>query len=231
MFDRIRIINLPSRADRRRAVTAELSKLGEVVGSSRVAFQVAVRPDEPGGFGTLGARGCFMSHLAVLQEAAKENVASLLILEDDVSFSASERYVMPKALEVLARCPWGMFYGGSPIEHAADSITKLSSAEAVMLAHFVAFTRPTIHELVPYLEAMLERPVGSADGGPMHVDGAYFWFRRDHPEVLSYAAPQIAHQRASATDIHDRRGIDQLPILRKLLIPARAIKNMLRSRA
>ena len=59
----------------------------------------------------------------------------------------------------------------------------------------------------------------------------YSWFRRAHPDVSAYAAtPNVAHQRASATDIHHRRGIDRLPVLRSVLVPARYLKNLLRAR-
>lgn len=208
-----------------------MAALGEQVDGDRIAFHPATRPDAPGGFDTIGARGCFLSHLAVLQAADRDSVETLLILEDDVAFSASEAAAAADAIAALSRSEWGIFYGGSPVARTAAPLTAVPADEPVLLAHFIAFTGPTIKLLVPYLEALLARPAGSPDGGPMHVDGAYSWFRRAHPEILAFAAtPAIAHQRASPTDIHQRRGLDRIPLLSKLLIPARAIKNRIRAR-
>ena len=60
MFERIRVINLAKRSDRRRAVVKELAKLGQRVDGDRVAFHVATRPDTLAGFDTIGTRGCFL---------------------------------------------------------------------------------------------------------------------------------------------------------------------------
>ena len=230
LFERIRVINLAKRRDRRRAVTREMAALGEHIDGDRLAFHTATRPEQLAGFPTIGARGCFLSHLSALQEANRDGVSSLLILEDDVAFSAGETAAMVASLNALAETPWGIFYGGSAIVQKSSPLTEALFDEPIMLAHFIAFTRPVIVRLVPYLEAMLERPAGSSDGGPMHVDGAYCWFRRSAPDVCTFAAtPNVAHQRASATDIHVRRGIDGVPLLRQLLLPMRGIKNMLRA--
>jgi glycosyl transferase family 25 len=227
-FDRIRIINLPSRVDRKRAVTRDLATLGEKIDGHRTAFHPALRPDDRGGFDSIGTRGCFLSHLAVLREARLDGVSSLLILEDDVAFSSSEIARMGALFENLRSSSWEIFYGGSPVRSRATPISRICPTEAVSLTHFMAFTKRAIERLVPYLEAMLERPAGSLEGGPMHVDGAYSWFRASCPELPALAAtPPIAHQRASRTDIHDRQGFDHLPLLRHLLVPARAVKNWL----
>jgi len=230
-FERIEIINLPSRRDRRRAVTAELLAIDTHIDDMRTSFLPAVRPEEPGQFDTIGARGCFLSHLAALEKAKLENVSSLLILEDDVAFSASERAQLNKTMEMLKHTPWDIFYGGSPVDANGNPLTKLAPDKPVLLAHFVAFSKDAIDTAVPYLQAMLARPAGSVDGGPMHVDGAYSWLRRDNPHLITLAAtPAIAHQRSSATDIHVRRGFDRVLILRGLLRLVRGLKNWRRSR-
>ena len=57
---------------------------------------------------------------------------------------------------------------------------------------------------------MLERQSGDSAGGPMHVDGAYSWFRCAHPALLTLASlHQLGTQRASRTDIHDLRWFDR----------------------
>lgn len=230
-FERIEIINLPKRADRRRAVRAELSSLGMHINGTRISFLEAVRPEDSGEFDTIGTRGCFLSHLSALEKAERDNVNSLLILEDDVSFSVTERMQLDTALAALEGMSWDLFYGGSPVEVTGNPLTRIDPDTPVMLAHFIAFSREGIRVAVPYLRAILERPAGSAEGGPMHVDGAYSWLRRANPQLTAFAAtPIVAHQRSSKTDIHHHRGLDRVPILRALLSAARAFKNWRRSR-
>jgi hypothetical protein len=79
---------------------------------------------------------------------------------------------------------------------------------------------------VSYLEAQLARPAGDPHGGPMHVDGSYSWFRRGHPELSTLiAVPEIGHQRASKTDVHDLGLRDRLPILRTAMAAVRRLRN------
>ncbi len=81
--------------------------------------------------------------------------------------------------------------------------------------------------MVDYLEAMLQRPKGSPDGGPMHVDGAYSWFRRAHPEVAAYVCtPSVAQQRSSRSDISvptGWRATRAADWARRVLRPVRAL--------
>jgi hypothetical protein len=66
----------------------------------------------------------------------------------------------------------------------------------------VAFKAPVISELVSFMEAMLQRPAGSPNYGPMHVDGAYTVFRQQNPHHGTMAAfPPLGRQRSSRSDI------------------------------
>ena len=60
----------------------------------------------------------------------------------------------------------------------------------------------------------------------MHVDGAYHWFRRAHPELVCFIAePPLAYQRASRTDIHALSWRDRVPLVRELVAFGRKINN------
>ena len=78
-FGSLYVINLPARTDRRRQFGQQLRRLGLSYASSAVNLFPAVRPDDPGGFPTLGTRGCFLSHLGVLATAAAANVDSIIV--------------------------------------------------------------------------------------------------------------------------------------------------------
>ncbi|HAX77040.1 MAG TPA: LPS biosynthesis glycosyltransferase, partial [Cyanobacteria bacterium UBA11372] len=47
----------------------------------------AIRPDDAGDFPSIGARGCFESHLAILKQALADRLSNVLIVEDDLKIS------------------------------------------------------------------------------------------------------------------------------------------------
>ena len=230
-FGMVRIISLPNRTDRRNDAVATLARLGTAINGNAVAFHDAVRPESAGKFPTIGTRGCFLSHLEVLQAAKAAGVTALLILEDDVAISRSEMARLPATLAALNSEDWDVFYGGSPATETASPLSVVVPGEELQLTHFIAFSGRAIEALIPYLEAMLDREPGSPEGGPMHVDGAYSWFRSARPDMRAFAAtPHIAHQRSSQTDVHALNSSDKNLLLRPLLNVARAIKNAVRDR-
>lgn len=230
----IRIINLPHRADRRTEVEAELAGLGLTLepasAGAPAALFPAVRPDEMSGFPSIGARGCFLSHLGVLRQALDDGAEAVLILEDDVAFSREAIVRLPAALDALAGEDWAICYGGyrlsAALEAAPAGIATIPPAVPVMTTHCLAIRRAAIVALVPYLDAMQARPAGSVEGGPMHVDGAYSWFRAAYPQFRTVAiTPEIAHQRASRTDIHDLKIYDRLPLIRDVAQGLRRLRR------
>jgi glycosyl transferase family 25 len=231
-FERVRIINLKSRADRRREASEEFARLGLAIDGDRIAFHEACRPNDPGGFQTIGTRGCFFSHLQVLELALNDGVGNILILEDDLDFSHNVESLIPVALDKLAEHPWGIFYGGllacsNPSERAvAAPLWRASPDNGVLGAHFLALSKAAIHLAVPYLKAMAERAPGSPEGGSMHVDGAYSWLRKAYPNIETWlATPELGHQRPSRTDIHDLRFIDRAPVMRDMTEFVRRLKR------
>lgn len=73
-------INLDHRSDRKEHVETELTKLG----LKGTRFK-AIKMDN-------GAIGCSMSHLKILQDAIKNNLDHVLIVEDDTSFLDPELF-------------------------------------------------------------------------------------------------------------------------------------------
>lgn len=209
-FSRTMIINLPDRYDRRQEIEAELRQQGAAIDGERVSLFPAMRPETAGAFPSIGARGCFLSHLNLLKAARDSSVETLLLLEDDAHFGRSFQRFHRVVLDALATTEWDIFYAG----HRAlaelvptGPVTRVPPDLSLLTAHAVGFRQPVIARAIPFLEAMLERPQGSPQGGPMHVDGAYNWMRRAHPAFRTFAAtPQIITQRASQSDITPRTG-------------------------
>lgn len=235
-FDRLEVINLPARRDRRAEVEKELARLGLAFGDGTTHLLAASSFADAGGFPTVGARGCFMSHLRALRQAQEAGTTALAILEDDCDFVRNPRTKFAEVGEQLHARQWDVFYGGylewagsSRAADAGDLVIPALPDEGILGSHFVSLSARAVDLLVPYFEAILERPPGSPIGGPMHVDAAYSWFRRDHPELVTLVAcPPLAVQRPSRTDIHQLRFYDRLPIARDAMTLARRIKRALR---
>jgi len=118
-FDKIFIINLKSRPDRWAEICEQLEHIGLPASSPKVARFDAVRPADAGGFPSIGARGCFMSHLGVLEQASQEGLSKILILEDDLDFGEAFKRTWPSTEQQLRSGQWGIFYGcyelGGPV--------------------------------------------------------------------------------------------------------------------
>ena len=216
-FERVCVINLPNRTDRRAEIAEQLALVGLSFASPNVNLFSAVRPAEPGGFDSIGARGCFMSHLQVLRQA--KSLSNVLILEDDLDFVPGIDSLLGLSLAALP-ANWEVFYGGCLIDlpRGDGPLTRVSPSTSIRTSHFVAFNGPVIGRLVNYLEAILQRPPGHIDGGPMHVDGAYSRFRADNPELAVFAAiPELGYQRPSRTDIHALKWFDRAPVVKELI--------------
>ncbi len=231
-FDKIYIINLAHRQDRRIEMQAELVKIGLSLEHPQVMLFTAVRPDSAAGWPSIGARGCFMSHLGVLQHAQQHGYGRILILEDDLNFVAqfNVKYhnLMRKINENSIK--WDIFYGGYELEQpllneGSDFQFALFSL-GIRTTHFIGFDQHVIPQLIDYLTTMMARVPGDPQGGPMHVDGAYSWYRKSHPEVVTVlATPSLGYQRSSQTDIHALGWKDRMPIIKQLVGWVRKIKN------
>ena len=221
-FELIRIINLPARADRRREMEAQLSRVElSADADGRLAFFPAISVDSPGPFMNNGTHGCFMSHQAVIEQAALQG-KSLLIIEDDCDFLDSiADYNLPPDVDV--------FYGG----YSASDPSDLEGSD-IIGAHFMGFSARAVQLLADYLKCMFTpdfAPDAQAAAQPDYnpaikppVDGAYVWFRRAHPELKTVFA-MLTKQRSSRTDIGDKRLFDRVPIIRELAEAARRWKR------
>jgi glycosyl transferase, family 25 len=232
-FERIYIINLPSRTDRQAEIAAQLKAIGLSLAEGQVELFAAVRPDAAEGFPSIGARGCFMSHLGVLRKAQQLGLQRVAIFEDDLDFAADFNARIQPLLGRLASVNWSIFYGGYHLEGALRGLAQGELLEAqadelIGTTHFLVLQGAAIAAAVQYLEAILARPAGDPAGGPMHVDGAYNWFRRANPQFKTVlASPELGFQRASRTDIHDLRWYDRVALVREGVACLRLIKNAL----
>jgi hypothetical protein len=114
---------------------------------------------------------------------------------------------------------------GHSIEDSAPARVERWSGP-VGTTHCYGLSGSVLRFLVPYLKAVLGRPPGAADGGPMDVDGAYSRFRASMPQLTTWIAmPSICSQAPFVSDIATRRWFDRAPLLRKMAAVARAVKR------
>jgi hypothetical protein len=224
------LVNLPFRADRRLEFSRQLQGLGLTYDHPQVQVFAAIRPETAEGFPSIGARGCFLSHLGILRQAVADGWDRVLICEDDLDFTEDALARLPGVTTRLAGSDWAMFYGGygDTVTGTKDApgLVRLDPATGVSCTHFYAVRGPAIADLVGFLESMLAREPGHPDGGPMHYDGALCRFRSAHPQHVTLAAvPPIGVQRPSRTDIHDLRWFDRWPGIRSLASLARKARQ------
>jgi len=223
VFDTIYVINLRKRTDRLRDMETQLARLG-LGFDDRTIFRLdAWSFSDPGEYPTAGTRGCFHSHRDAwhrgLERSARQTV---LVLEDDLNFAADIEQRLPSTIAALQMQDWSIFYGAvlqwSPTLKPEQGLGMALPDEGILGGHFIGIRgREALANLHAYLTAMDNRPAGSPDGGPMHVDGAYSWFRKAYPQLKTFVAqPNLGVQRSSRTDIHQLSWKDRLPVIRDL---------------
>lgn len=223
-FDRICIINLPERTDRRRAVTRELQRQDVAVEGERVRFFAAIRPEASAGFPGIGARGCFLSHLEVIRQARADGVQRLLVLEDDAMFTAELGRAAALGTS-LQEAAWQLAYPGHAQPARPGPLHWYTSREPLVCSHCYAVHHSALDGIIEYLQACLHRPAGHPEGGPMHYDGALTRLRQGQPDLITLLASRsLAGQRSSRSDVIGPSWLDRLPAATLL----RSVKNSAR---
>jgi glycosyl transferase, family 25 len=188
-------------------------------------FFPAIKPDGAGNFPSVGARGCFLSHLGLLKLAMSRQLSSITILEDDLNFGEEFSEQWASAVATLAQQEWAIFYAGHILVEQAEGVVALPPSTPVQCTHFMLINGWALPALVEGLERILSRESGHPDGGPMHVDGAYSTLRFQNEDLRTLAFfPTMGYQRSSRSDIYEQ-WFDEIRILRPLMSMARKIKR------
>lgn len=214
------VINLPERLDRRQDMEKQLRKIGW-----QAEFFPALRPTETGGFPSIGARGCFLSHLAALKHGGALD-QHILLMEDDLSLVQDFSLRWREVFEELEAKEWSLFYPGHVLQQAPKGLSLVPPSLGIVCSHFLMINRSAVFQIIQGLEAILQRPPGHPEGGPMHVDGAYSTIRQQKPWLQTYVYfPSLGRQRPSRSDIASPRFYDRVQFARSLLTALRRIKG------
>ncbi len=220
------VINLEDRHDRRVVMQKQLASIGW-----QAEFFPAIRPSDAANFPSIGARGCYLSQLAVLKKGRDARTQRLIILEDDVNFVSEFNDHWRTAMAALETKKWSMFYPGHVLDNLPSGLSLLAPATEVLCAHFVMINGSAIPIIIDGLETIMTRPSGHPLGSPMHVDGAYSTIRKHNPSLNTYIySPSLGYQRPSRTDIGDLKWFDRVRALRPAVSFARRIRAISRAR-
>lgn len=232
-FDAIYLINLAERADRKHELERELHNVDLQTDDPRLVWVRAVRPLEAGEFPSIGARGCFLSHLTCLRSAFERRYERVLILEDDACFPRSRVNGLKSVVGELKGLNWAIWYGGGIVlsDLSGGRIDKteiipINHTVGVQMAHCIALQGAAIGSVLAFLELILTRPDGHPEGGPMHVDGAYSTWRALNPSAVTLVTvPPVCVQRSSRSDIAITSWYDRTPLVRRSVSALRRLRN------
>ncbi|MBE9609550.1 glycosyltransferase family 25 protein [Chitinilyticum piscinae] len=230
LLARIYVINLPERRDRRQQIGAELQRHGLAWQQGQVICWPAQRPDHADGFPTVGTRGCFLSHVAALEDATSLNEGYVLVLEDDAVLLPGLAEALPELAQLLAdEQPELVYLGHCHVGGGQAPVTTAGfqpSSQPIEGAHAYLVRTTLLPRLLPYLHGCLERPAGHPQGGRLHYDAALTLFRQFNPDCHTWLAyPTLVEQRFSRSDIQPRWWYDRWPLLRTLAALAREFKQ------
>jgi hypothetical protein len=233
-FDRVYVVNLPERTDRRRQMERELVRAKMPLTAGKVEIFPAIRPADKDGFPSIGACGCFRSHLSIFKLALQHNARNVLMIEDDLNIADQFGEQFASIAQQLNATSWSFAYFGHVLELPKSRNVRMEPTTPetkLMTTHFYAASGAILPRLIDFLEQMQRRPPGDPRGGPMHVDGALSTFRRQNPDAVTLVAhPNLGFQRSSRSDVATRKWVDRYPGAKQLAALVRGVAGRWRGR-
>ena len=218
-FEKTYVINLPNRADRRRALIHQFEQLGYDGDDPRIEIFPAVRPTEADGFPSVGKRGCFLSHYGVIRRAIEAGHRRILVMEDDCLLLPSMSTHGDALLKQLDDQPWDIAYLGHDepwVRERPIGWHRRIERRQSFGTHLLAVQGECLDALAEYMRLCNERPAGHPEGGRMGADGTYEMFRKLHTDrVVLFCNPALAGQRKSRSDV-TTTWFDRVPGLRTM---------------
>lgn len=161
-FERVVILNLPFKSERRERLTRHLNEL-DLVDWSKVVWQRAICGDWTGhpswwSAGN-GAWGCLMSHVRACEDAIHDQLANYLVLEDDVIFHRRAASMLDELMHYMPE-EWGQIYLGGQYLHREPVVVEETEGKVlkpynVNRTHAFALQRGAF---APFLQHVLHAP-------------------------------------------------------------------------
>ena len=186
-------INLEHRTDRKQHVEQELQKIG----LNATRFNAIQMPN--------GAIGCSMSHLKILQEAIKNKLDHVLIVEDDIQFLNPELFKtnINRFFETQQSSWDVVLLAGNnmpPYEQIANEFVKVSRCQTttgyLVNGHY-------INTLLQNIKAGLTHLIHKPEEHSNYAIDKY-WFKLQQVDNWYLIIPLTVVQRADYSDIEKR---------------------------
>jgi glycosyl transferase family 25 len=226
-FDRLAIIHLPDREDRLKALTKELLRIGVDIDSRKVTIPDPPMPEAPNGFTSRGVYGSFLSHLEIIENAYRDGLDTVWVLEDDAIFSKRLQNQQHLIASQLRDHDWDLCFIGHTVHHGlADSPTGLLRFSGPFIwAHSYAVHRRIMPRLIEYLRLNQDREANHPAGGKMYIDAAFFFFRQHNPDVICVvSSPCLSVQKGSPSSLNPTR-YERYPGARLFMNLARVMRD------
>jgi len=159
-IDKVYIINLKRRDDRKKLIKQELAKVGiknyEFIDAvdgkdNKTKEKFKKLKKNKSKIKTAGHLGCLLSHKKVLKKAYSKKYKQVLILEDDIFFKSENFSEEIKSLEM---CPWKIIFLGAPIADKKIFINKWAFCKKFPGTYGYLIKRELIEEVLKYIKDM-----------------------------------------------------------------------------
>lgn len=215
-FGSRRLISMKARVERRQRIDASLAGYGLSLEKLGVEIFDGLSFDDAAGFPSKGVRGCFTSHMTLMQQCAVSG-KPMLVLEDDVDFNFDRIAAFHKQVPDLQAADWDIVYLGYIVPETQGAIRLEAFDGGTIGGHFYGVTPEFARAAGDYMQSCTTRPPGDPIGGPMYRDGAFTMFRRQHPEfVTKLAMPSLGGQFSSRSDLTPK-GYQKWPLVGPIL--------------
>jgi glycosyl transferase, family 25 len=200
-FGSRRLISMKARVERRQRIDASLARYGLSLAKLGVEIFDGLSFDDANGFPSKGVRGCFTSHMTLMQECAASG-KPMLVLEDDIDFNFDRIAAFRQAVPDLQQEDWGLVYLGYIVPETSGPARLETFGGGTIGGHFYGVTPALARAVGDYMQSCTTRPPGDPEGGPMYRDGAFTMFRQRHPELTTkLAIPSLGGQFSSRSDL------------------------------
>jgi glycosyl transferase family 25 len=219
-FDRIYCINLDTRPDRWKYVSAHFRKFGLHKNVERFsAIDIRSNPKYTASekllrdnFSLLAMCGCLLSHRALIQKARENGLKNVLVLEDDVKFVEDNVRGIPATLDQLSRTPWDIFYLGATYLFKTIRISDvlIQVPNGAYATHAIAYNHTIFDEV---LETLPDDPQSYLTSEAFEVNALDKWLQAGPFERSRFygANPIMAVQGLQESDIasNQAQGIEE----------------------
>ena len=204
-FGSRRLISMKARAERRQRIDGSLARYGLSLERLGVEIFDGLAFDDANGFPSKGVRGCFTSHMLLMQECAASG-KPMLVMEDDIDFDFGRIVAFRKVIPNLQEAEWDLVYLGYN-EPATNGPPRLEYYNGKTIGGHFYGVRPRFAQAVgDYMQSCTTRPPGHPEGGPMYRDGAFNMFRQGQSELATrIAIPSLGGQFSSRSDLTPKR--------------------------